>query len=750
MVSFTDSSTGDITGWAWDCDSDGVIDHTTRNPSHTYAAPGFYTVKLTASGPGGTDTEVKTNLINASAPETVIDNGAPGTSYTGTWNISGAPYPYGADSLWSRDGSTYTWTFVPEITGFYQVSIWWTWSASRSTNVPADITYSGGTDRLYLNQHEGGGWWHNLGVYFYEEGSQYNMKITSPPYPESTCADAVKCRFIGPSYNSPPLASDDSAVADLNSPVQINVLENDEDSDGTIISTSIIIIDEPAHGFVDISDSGILTYTPDAGYIGTDVFSYRVEDNGHVESNRSYVHVTVGGYEEHIYYCPLYNGGGEKPLFLSTLADIGFRQEDTDLWRYTSPASGKVYWVHITEDIESMKTALSTEGTHMIIAGHSNYGSGGLFATQEECNEQEVSNLHYIDDDRIFNYSSPVYPISFRSCRRSHAWPNFWCIFKDGEYGLMPYDFDDPASDPAYNYYLTYQIPGDSTRYKIETAANSALERYPDADQPPWYSPNGLPPDPDDPDERQYFITNPGAWIPPFEVIGNWIQDNQLSGCYSENYTSIQAGYGANEFIWKFQITQPGNYLVEAWWPASTSNTRNAPYTINHASGSTVVRKDQRSSGGRWNSLGQFYFGAGEYTVVLTDGADPGRVVADAVRITDAIANYSYTKTMDNISYPKYHYGSKTIFYIRELEIPKNELRYSRMIYDSCTSGNYYLDTFGHGIVFYTVQGASGQGINYYIRAYIEGKSDYEIWQTLQNFDPIYDYYDFSKTPSGQ
>jgi hypothetical protein len=37
-----------------------------------------------------------------------------------------------------------------------------------------------------------------------------------------------------------------------------------------------------------------------------------------------------------------------------------------------------------------------------------------------------------------------------------------------------------------------------------------------------------------------------------------------------------------------------------------------------------------------------------------------------------------------------------------------------------------------------------------YLKAYVEGASDYEIWQVLQAIEPLYDYYDFRKKPSEQ
>jgi PKD repeat protein len=52
-VSFTDTSTGDVTSWSWDFGDGGTS--TAQNPAHTYDAGGF-TITLTVTGPGGSDT----------------------------------------------------------------------------------------------------------------------------------------------------------------------------------------------------------------------------------------------------------------------------------------------------------------------------------------------------------------------------------------------------------------------------------------------------------------------------------------------------------------------------------------------------------------------------------------------------------------------------------------------------------------------------------------------------------------------
>ena len=60
-VSFTDTSTGSPTSWAWEF-GDGATS-TLRNPAHTYTAAGTYTVVLRAANANGTGVSTRTNLI---------------------------------------------------------------------------------------------------------------------------------------------------------------------------------------------------------------------------------------------------------------------------------------------------------------------------------------------------------------------------------------------------------------------------------------------------------------------------------------------------------------------------------------------------------------------------------------------------------------------------------------------------------------------------------------------------------------
>ena len=74
-VTFTDASTpeGEVSTWEWDFDNNGTVDSYEQNPTHTYDSVGTYTVKLTITGPHGTDTEIKTDYIQVENRPPVLD-----------------------------------------------------------------------------------------------------------------------------------------------------------------------------------------------------------------------------------------------------------------------------------------------------------------------------------------------------------------------------------------------------------------------------------------------------------------------------------------------------------------------------------------------------------------------------------------------------------------------------------------------------------------------------------------------------
>jgi PKD repeat protein len=69
-VSFTDASTGSVTGWSWAFGDGGTSSQ--QNPLHTYIIGGTYSVKLTVTGPLGTDTSTKADYIKIDVPGSAL------------------------------------------------------------------------------------------------------------------------------------------------------------------------------------------------------------------------------------------------------------------------------------------------------------------------------------------------------------------------------------------------------------------------------------------------------------------------------------------------------------------------------------------------------------------------------------------------------------------------------------------------------------------------------------------------------
>jgi len=122
---------------------------------------------------------------------TIIDNGDPGTSFTGTWEVSSGTGAYGTDSLWGRGGATYTWQTDSLAPGTYEVFMWWTEYTSRTDAAPVAIVHAGGTANLTVNQQTNGSQWNSLGTYDFDGTGAVTITGLGA-FPQNTCADAVR------------------------------------------------------------------------------------------------------------------------------------------------------------------------------------------------------------------------------------------------------------------------------------------------------------------------------------------------------------------------------------------------------------------------------------------------------------------------------------------------------------------------------------------------------------------------------
>jgi hypothetical protein len=76
--------------------------------------------------------------------------------------------------------------------------------------------------------------------------------------------------------NTPPEAAADAYTVTEDLALTLDVLANDSDADGDALTA--VVVDNPAHGSLDLNDDGSITYTPEEDYFGSDHFTYKAND----------------------------------------------------------------------------------------------------------------------------------------------------------------------------------------------------------------------------------------------------------------------------------------------------------------------------------------------------------------------------------------------------------------------------------------------------------------------------------------
>ncbi|MBQ4835874.1 Ig-like domain-containing protein [Pseudoalteromonas luteoviolacea] len=123
-------------------------------------------------------------------------------------------------------------------------------------------------------------------------GEDYFIYVVSDN--EGARSNEALVRIFVTGDNVAPVAVNDSASTSQGFQVDINVLANDSDPDGTLVFDSIEITTAPSHGQVSKNSSdNVLIYVPQSDFSGTDSFQYRVQDNEGALSNIASVTVTV-------------------------------------------------------------------------------------------------------------------------------------------------------------------------------------------------------------------------------------------------------------------------------------------------------------------------------------------------------------------------------------------------------------------------------------------------------------------------
>ena len=132
--------------------------------------------------------------------------------------------------------------------------------------------------------------------------SPTQLTFTRRPLPPGPCDITVHVHFLTPfrapggSYlvadNRPPVANDDNVTVRQTTTASIPVLANDSDPDGDAIH--VISTTQPPHGRLDAFAPDVYEYTPAAGYVGADAFTYTIVDDDGATATAT-VHVDVIG-----------------------------------------------------------------------------------------------------------------------------------------------------------------------------------------------------------------------------------------------------------------------------------------------------------------------------------------------------------------------------------------------------------------------------------------------------------------------
>ena len=136
-VAFTDASTGSPTSGSWNF-GDGS-NSTVQNPVHTYSAAGNYTVSLTVSNAGGTNTTTKTDYI------VVTTSAPPVAAFSASPTSGAAPLTVAFTDASTGSPTSGSWNFGDGSNSTVQNPVH-TYSAAGNYTVSLTVSNAGGTN----------------------------------------------------------------------------------------------------------------------------------------------------------------------------------------------------------------------------------------------------------------------------------------------------------------------------------------------------------------------------------------------------------------------------------------------------------------------------------------------------------------------------------------------------------------------------------------------------------------------------
>ncbi|GAA4838554.1 hypothetical protein GCM10023331_24730 [Algivirga pacifica] len=397
-----------------------------------------------------------------------------------------------------------------------------------------------------------------------------------------------------------PSAEDDNAVTDTDIAVAIDVLANDTDPNGDINASTVTIVSAPSNGTATVNaTTGVVTYTPAAGYYGSDVFTYEVSDDEGLVSNVATVSVTVNN---------------EPPAPCAAQGN-----------------NSTYEWLQ-TVTIGAFSHTSGNDG------GYGDHTDQTVYVTTGE------------------SYNVALLPGFSGSSYQEH-W-KIWIDFNaDGDFEDQGELLLDGYGTGTAAYTSSIQIPfgvtggvktmrigmnGTSADYTLNSCGSFNYGEVED-----YYvnvSNNGCVP----PTATSVVIDNDQA-----ALVGTW-----PASTYEADYVGANYYYdnlenkGSKTVTYTPTIEVAGTYEVFVSHPDNPNYATNVPFDVNHLGGTSETLINQSTGGGTWKSLGQYEFAAGTSgnVVLRTTGTDASKyVIADAVRFDFVNCTVSGARTATDL-----------------------------------------------------------------------------------------------------
>lgn len=195
-------------------------------------------------------------------------------------DLSGADYPrfYNGTAVTPLEGESFSDVLFDQATT-NRAPLFFEW---RTGQAVIDGDYK------LVSRNNGSSWTlHNMAT----DATELNDLSSSQSEKRTELLNKYSSWFTSVNGNILPKAADDSAGGSFSMSVDINVLANDSDSDGTINASTLEVVQHPHFGSVSINPDDTIRYTPGTAIVQTDHFSYRVKDNDGAFSNDGFVSV---------------------------------------------------------------------------------------------------------------------------------------------------------------------------------------------------------------------------------------------------------------------------------------------------------------------------------------------------------------------------------------------------------------------------------------------------------------------------